>query len=105
MNVVDHEEHMWILFRYEDKLLFDANCNHHVFGYSWLIELKPHEVEAYQKRGREYLHELAEAIQNMAPIARGSTSQYKSRDLTKQLGELTTKVFLDWKAKRDDQLA
>jgi len=103
IEVVDSEDQMWILFRDSDRLLFDANCNHSAFGYSFLIELKHHETEAYQQRGREYLNDLWRVIQDSAPVVRGSTSPFKGRDLSKELGDATTVAFHDWKSQRNHQ--
>ena len=98
IQVVDSEEHMWILFRESNRFLFDTNCNLGTFGYSFLIELKPHETGAYEQQGRSYLHALSRVIQDSAPIARDNTSPFKGRDLSHQLGDSTTKAFLAWKS-------
>ncbi|MDF1740051.1 MAG: hypothetical protein P1U86_12895 [Verrucomicrobiales bacterium] len=101
IEVVDFESYSWILFKKDDGLLLDVQCSHSAFGYSFLMALNSDESEAYQKRGREYLTELAGAIQYSAPGIRGSRSPYTSRDVTSELGEAISKAFLEWKAARE----
>lgn len=101
IEVVDFEPYSWILFQDDGRLLLDVHCSHSAFGFSFLMALNPVENEAFQKRGREYISELADAIQYSAPGVRGSRSVYTTRDLTSELGEATSKAFLEWKRSRE----
>lgn len=97
MKVIDHENQSWFLFEHEGALLLDVSCNISFFGYTYMIELKEEELAAYDRDGHEYLSKLARNIQYSAPIAKGSNSIYKGRDLTGQYSELITVAVQKWR--------
>jgi len=51
MHVEDHEAQSWFLLLNQETLIFDVNCNHSAFGYSWVIELHDHEVMKFEAEG------------------------------------------------------
>ena len=70
MHVVDHEPHAWFLFREENALLLDVNCNHGAAGYCVIIQLNEEEEIQYFLRGHAYLDWLAQAVQDSGPGSR-----------------------------------
>lgn len=87
MEVVDHAPHAWFLLRDHDELFFDVNCSQDAFGFSFLLRLTAQERADYELRGRDALDDLARAVQDSAPMARGTTSLYRFRDLTHLRGD------------------
>lgn len=98
MKVIDHREGSWYLLQEDEELLLDAHCEHRAFGYSVLIVLNLSERRAYLRRGPDALDELARAIDDSAPVARGSTSRYRDRDRTSMLGHEVTEAVRAWQA-------
>ncbi|MCG8706785.1 hypothetical protein, partial [Vibrio vulnificus] len=98
MRVIDTEEQRWFLFEHEDVLYLDANCNHSFLGYTYMIKLNEAELNLYQSEGREYLNLLSHDIHYSAPIAKGSQSAFKGRDVTKQLSTLALEAIEKWRA-------
>jgi hypothetical protein len=82
MEVLDHEPQTWFLLADGDALLLDARCSHGPVDYSVLVELNEPERAAYAVEGHAFASKLAEAIHYSAPGAKGSTSPFKSRDLS-----------------------
>lgn len=72
MQVVDHDPHAWFLFKSEDNLLLDINCNHSAVGHSVLILLTPEETSNYAREGHAYFDQLAQRVHNSGP---GSAQQ------------------------------
>jgi hypothetical protein len=87
VDVVDHAPHAWFLLRDNDELYFDVNCSQSAFSFSFLLRLTAQERADYELRGRDALDELARAVQDSAPIARGNTSPYRFRNLTHLHGD------------------
>ena len=101
MEVIDHEPHAWFLFREEDRLLFDANCNHNTVGYSYTIKLSPEEINKYKNGGHEYLNNLAYDIHYSAPVSNGSNSIYKGRDLSDKYSDKLIKAIKSWREENE----
>jgi hypothetical protein len=98
LKVIDHEPYRWFLLEESDDLLLDANCDHSFIGYSYLIQLKPDEIQEYRQRGRDYLHWLSEDIHNSVPILKVSTSIYKGRDLSSLYRERVSEAIEAWRS-------
>ena len=101
MEVLAHAPHWWFLLADGDDLLLDVNCSQGAFGFSVLLVLDADERQAYAERGREALQELARAVHDSAPAARGSNSPYRARDLSRARGEETTDAVRRWRASGD----
>ncbi|HAS8613913.1 TPA: hypothetical protein RQK39_004328 [Vibrio vulnificus] len=97
MRVIDTEDQRWFLFEHEDDLYLDANCNHSFLGYTYMIKLNETELNQYQSEGREYLNQLSHDIHYSAPIANGSHSVFKGRDVTKQFSTLALAAIEKWR--------
>ena len=97
MKVLDHEPYAWFLLEHEGALYLDAHCSHSFFDYSVLIALDAEECAQYEKRGRDYLGKLAYDIHYSAPAALGSTSPFRSRNLTRGLGDLVSAAVKAWR--------
>ncbi|MEU6700769.1 hypothetical protein [Pseudonocardia sp. NPDC046786] len=97
MQVVDQEPHHWFLLDDDGRLLLDVHCNHGPVGYSVLLALDGTEIRGLHEQGREYLHRLADAVQDSAPIARGSRSPYRERDLSATHGRRVSDAVAAWR--------
>lgn len=100
MKVIDFEESGWFLLSKGDRLFLDSNCNHGVFGYSFLIELNEDEIQRYRQEGRRYLSELAHSVHYSAPIVANSKSQYKDRGVDKIFGDEVSKAIQEHHASK-----
>ncbi|MEZ8827064.1 hypothetical protein AB6E04_22205 [Vibrio amylolyticus] len=98
MKVIDAEEQRWFLFEHQNILYLDANCEHSFLGYSYMIELNDTELNLYQSKGREYLNRLSHDIHYSVPIAKGSQSVFKGRDVTNQFSALAIEAIEKWRA-------
>lgn len=63
MHVIDHDPGFWFLVKNNEEFFMDVNCNHSFVGYTVLIQFNDEEKKQYQEKGREYLKQLANAIQ------------------------------------------
>lgn len=97
MKIIDQEPQFWFLFEHEEKLMLDVNCNHGAFGYSYMIILSSDEIENYKINGHNYINEIAREIQYSAPVAKGSKSIYKGRDVSKEYSETFVKTVKEWR--------
>jgi len=97
MDVVGHEPHSWFLLREGDDLFLDVNCSEGAYGFTVLLPLSAAERDAFEKRGRAALTELAAAVQDSAPAARDSTSPYRDRDLEKVRGHDVMGAVYRWR--------
>ncbi|MGA4081093.1 hypothetical protein ACI2VA_04250 [Ralstonia nicotianae] len=79
MEVLDYGPQAWYLLRDEQELYLDVNCNHSFVGYSFTMQLNREEAAKYQRHGRAYLDQLAQAVQYSAPGVSASQSIYKDR--------------------------
>lgn len=98
MRVIDHEPQWWFLLEEDGALFLDANCSHSVVGYDFLLQLNPEEIKLYAREGRVFLRRLATEIQDSAPVAKGSTSRFKGRDLSQTCSDKVTKAVESWRA-------
>ncbi|MEO8093336.1 MAG: hypothetical protein ABI632_00255 [Pseudolysinimonas sp.] len=98
MDVVDHAPRAWFLLHDYDELFFDVNCSQGAFGFSFLLRLTAQERAEYELRGRQALDELARAVQDSGPIARGTTSPYRFRDLTHLHGDEVMEAVMRWQS-------
>jgi hypothetical protein len=97
MKVIEHEPQFWFLLQDANSLMLDVNCEHGAVGYDVLIELNVDERSHYENNGRDYLTQLAEAINFSAPGGRGSPSPYKARNIQQQRGEEILAAILAWR--------
>lgn len=97
MEVIDHEPQFWFLLQDSTDLLLGVSCEHSFVGYSFLMKLNQEEVDGYRGRGRDRLTELAREINFSAPIARGSSSPYKSRNIQSLRGEEVLVAVSAWR--------
>lgn len=97
MKVIDEEKSSWFLFEEDGKLLFDVNCSHSFVGYDFMMFLNEEEIALYKEKGREYLNELANAIDYSSPISKTSTSKYKERYVYEQYSEQSLDAIDVWR--------
>ncbi|AOT08723.1 hypothetical protein [Pseudoalteromonas luteoviolacea] len=97
MKVIDSKNWAWYLFEHEGSLYLDANCNMSAFGYTYMIKLNEVEQQQYKSGGRDYLNKLAHDIHYSVPIAKGTTSIYKDRGVSKDLSALATEAVKTWR--------
>ena len=93
MQVVDHEPHAWFLFKEENALLLDINCNHGPVGYDVMIQLSAEEESEYSQKGHTYLNWLAQAVQNSGPGC-----GYQMRDVSAIYSEESMAAVNEWRA-------
>lgn len=93
MQVVDHEPQIWFLFKEENALLLDVNCNHGPAGYCVMIQLSAEEKSEYSQKGHAYLNWLADAVQGSGP-GRG----YQLRDVSAIYSKETMAAINEWRA-------
>ncbi|MCH1866950.1 hypothetical protein [Nocardioides sp. CFH 31398] len=98
LHVVDHGPSRWFLLADGDALLLDVHCSHSAFDYSVLVELTDSERTGLERGGRAYLDDLAQRIHHSAPAARGSTSPYRDRDLTRGRSGDVVDAVRRWRA-------
>lgn len=103
MKVLDHERWSWFLLQADGSLLLDVHVSQGPVGGSLLIALTDGEQDAYEHEGRAALTRLAARVQDSAPLAAGSTSPYRSRDLTRALGAEVTAAVVAWRAGVDGE--
>ena len=97
MKVIDEEKSSWFLFEEDGKLLFDVNCSYSFVGYDFMMFLNEEEIALYKEKGREYLNDLANAIDFSSPISKTSTSKYKERYIYEQYSEQSLDAIDVWR--------
>ncbi|MBD7917413.1 hypothetical protein H9657_03850 [Cellulomonas sp. Sa3CUA2] len=97
MEVLDHEPWGWSLLVDDGRLLLDVHVSHGPVSSSLVIALDDTERTAYRTEGRAYLHRLAAQVQDSAPLAAGSASPYRARDLTAEVGPELTRKVVAWR--------
>ncbi|MEW9900968.1 hypothetical protein ABWL39_20300 [Chitinivorax sp. PXF-14] len=60
--------------------------------------LNSDEIAHYEQRGGTFLSELAEAINYSCPIARGSASAFKERNVDAQYSDVIGNAVERWRA-------
>jgi hypothetical protein len=101
MHVVDHAPQHWFLLDDDGALLLDINCSHGAVGYSVLIRLDSAEEDEYRRRGREFLSQLADRIQQAGPIFPDSESPWSGRDRTRTDGQRVHAAIMAWLRSQD----
>jgi hypothetical protein len=100
MKIIEHEPQFWFLLQDGIQLLLDVSCEYSFVGYSFLMVLNEDEVSCYKKEGRDYLSTLAEAINFSCPIARGSSSPYKQRNIQSLRGDEVLDAVCRWREEK-----
>jgi hypothetical protein len=95
MKVIDRAPHAWYLVENEGRLFLDVACSQSAVDYSVLIELDRSERSEFEKRGHDYLNELAAAIAYSAPGAQGSQSPYAARNVDDQWGRQVSVAIME----------
>ncbi len=103
MKVIDFEAWAWFLFEHEGRLYLDVHCNMSFFSYTYMIELNDDELAQCKTIGREYLGKLAHDIHYSVPIAKDTLSDYKGRDVSRQLSGLATQAVKRWRSGGSEQ--
>ncbi|WP_141248864.1 hypothetical protein [Pseudomonas sp. HAR-UPW-AIA-41] len=99
MHVIDCEPKFWCLLTENEQLILNVSCEHSFVGYDFTLLLSEEETRRFKESGRSYLNELAEAINYSAPIARASTSEYKSRNSQSKYEEAILDAIELWEEK------
>lgn len=97
MKVIDTAPQFWYLLEDEAGLLLTVSCEHSFVGYDFTMRLDAEEVVSYRSEGNAYLNRLAEAINFSCPIARGSASPYKDRNVDAQYSEPIADAVENWR--------
>lgn len=84
MRVIDSSPQFWYLLEERDDLILTVNCEHSFVGYDFTLKLNSDERSQYEQDGKVYISQLAEAINYSCPIASGSASPYKDRNIDAQ---------------------
>jgi len=100
MEVLDLEPRSWILLASDGRLLLDVDVHHGPVAATLLLVLDDAECAAYAREGRTYLSRLTQEVQDSAPIAAGTTSPYRARDVTAALGAQVTRAVVTWRAQQ-----
>jgi len=100
MEVLDHAERSWYLLADDGRLLLDVHVSHGPVSSSLVISLDDTERNAYRAEGPAYLDRLAAQVQDSAPLAPGSASPYRARDLTAEVGDELTRKVVAWREQR-----
>lgn len=98
MKVVAFEPQWWFLLEQDGALFLDVNCNHSFLGYPYMIELDAGERRQYAARGREFIEQLAQGIQDSVPILADSKSPFAGRDVSKLYSGQVDAAVQDWRA-------
>lgn len=98
MKVVDSVPQFWYLLRDAEGLILTVSCEHSFVGYDFTMRLSTEEVEGYHRLGSSYLSNLAEAINFSCPIAKGSASPFKARNVDAQFSNAICRAVEQWKA-------
>ncbi len=98
MKVIATHPQFWYLLRDGQDYVFSVNCEHSFVSYDFTMKLDPPEVNQYQEDGATYLDKLAEKINYSCPIARGSASPYKDRNIDSQVSEDLLDAIKRWRA-------
>jgi len=97
MKITDTVPQFWYLLEDDEGLVLTINCENSFVSYDFTMRLKPEEVAAYRREGKAYLNGLAEAVNYSCPIARGSTSPYKERNIDAQYSAAISEAVQHWK--------
>ncbi len=96
-GVIAHRPGSWFLLRDPgDRRLLDVRCDQGPVTGSVLIELDAEEAAAWRSGGVAAIDDLARRIADSAPLARASSSAYRSRDLSATEAARTDPAVLDF---------
>lgn len=84
MRVIAFSPRFWYLLRDKEDLILTVRCEYSFVGYDFTLRLNSDERENYSQAGDTFIDQLAEAINYSCPIARGSVSVYKGRNIDAQ---------------------
>lgn len=98
MKVIDHSPQFWYLLQDASDLILTVSCEHSFVGYDFTMKLNSNEITKYKQLGSAYLSELAEAINYSCPIARGSSSVFKERNIDAQYSDAIGQAVENWQA-------
>jgi hypothetical protein len=96
MKVIASVSGFWHLIDEGTTLILTVSCEHSFVGYDFTMKLDSEEVGHYRSEGSAYLSRLAEAINYSCPIARGSASPYKDRNIYSQYWEAINSAVEAW---------
>ena len=97
MRVIDSSPQFWYLLEERDDLILTVNCEHSFVGYDFTLKLNSDERSQYEQDGKVYISQLAEAINYSCPIARGSASPYKDRNIDSQYNSAILSAVQSWR--------
>ncbi|MDO6387048.1 hypothetical protein [Uliginosibacterium sp. 31-12] len=99
MRVIDYEPQFWYLLTENEQLILNVSCEHSFVGYDFTLLLSEEETKKFKEGGKPYINSLAEAINYSAPIARGSSSEYKNRNSQSKYEEFILDAIEQWQKK------
>ncbi|RYX80979.1 hypothetical protein EON83_26245 [bacterium] len=91
MKVIDYGPQAWFFLKDENGYYLSVRCQQSFAEYELLIQLDSNEYREYHALGHVYIDYLAARISYWA-------SEYKPRDLSKQLGQTIHETIMTWKA-------
>ncbi|HFH3729496.1 TPA: hypothetical protein ACGJZV_006437, partial [Pseudomonas aeruginosa] len=100
MKVISASPQFWHLLEEQSDLILTVSCEHSFIGYDFTMKLNPDERSKYAQGGDSYISQLAEAINYSCPIARGSASVYKDRNIDAQYSKAILRTIEKWSGKR-----
>jgi len=98
MKVLDHAPHRWFLLDHAGALFLDTNCSNGAVAFDVLVELRADEAALFRERGRGYLDQLSDAVDNDAPRLASGGSPYAGRDLSAVHRERVDAAIRAWRA-------
>jgi len=96
MRVIASSPHFWYLLEELNDLILTVSCEHSFVGYEFTLKLNSDERSKYEQTGEAYISQLAEAINYSNPIARGSASAYKDRNIDSQYNSAILRAVQIW---------
>lgn len=101
MRVLHNRPHAWFLLEDGNELILDVNCNYSFVGYSFAMLLNQRERNRFREEGTEFIDDLADQINQSAPIAIASTSKFKSRKVEDSFTEQISAAIAIWNAQNN----
>jgi len=97
MKVIASSPQFWYLLEEKDDLILTVSCEHSFVGYDFTLKLNAEERLKYEQAGDVFICQLAEAINYSSPIARGSASIYKDRNIDAQYSAAIQRSVEKWR--------